>query len=153
LSKGGLRGICNQQISPNPSLQKRGTIQCKSTKRLGTKEHLLRTIHALLRQHPKHLASHIRATPQELALVPPHKQLKNAAKGCGLPIGNLSSQFFANVYLNDLDQFVKHTLKAKRYVRYVDDFVLVHHNKAQLEAWLEQIEQFLAQRLQLKAQK
>ena len=148
--KGGLRGICNQQISPNPSLQKRGTIQCKSTKRLGTQEHLLRTIHALLRQHPKHLASHSRATPQELALVPAHKQLKNAAKGCGLPIGNLSSQFFANVYLNELDQFVKHTLKAKRYVRYVDDFVLVHHNKAQLEAWLEQIEQFLAQRLQLK---
>ncbi|HNA22751.1 MAG TPA: reverse transcriptase domain-containing protein, partial [Agitococcus sp.] len=113
--KGGLRGICNQQISPNPSLQKRGTIQCKSTKRLGTQEHLLRTIHALLRQHPKHLASHSRATPQELALVPAHKQLKNAAKGCGLPIGNLSSQFFANVYLNELDQFVKHTLKAKRY--------------------------------------
>ena len=82
--------------------------------------------------------------------MPPHKQLKNAAKGCGLPIGNLSSQFFANVYLNELDQFVKHSLKAKRYVRYVDDFVLVHHNRAQLQAWLVQIEQFLAQRLQLR---
>ena len=67
----------------------------------------------------------------------------------GLPIGNLSSQFFANVYLDQLDQFVKHTLKAKRYLRYVDDFVLVHHDRAQLQAWHGQIERSLAHRLGL----
>jgi hypothetical protein len=43
----------------------------------------------------------------------------------GLPIGSLSSQFFANVYLHELDHFVKHTLKVRGYVRYVDDFVLL----------------------------
>jgi hypothetical protein len=52
----------------------------------------------------------------------------------GLPIGNLTSQFFANVYLNELDQFVKHTLKVQHYLRYVDDFVLLHAERAQLEA-------------------
>ena len=47
----------------------------------------------------------------------------------GMPLGNLTSQFFANVYLNELDQFVKHKLKAKFYVRYVDDFVILHEDK------------------------
>lgn len=44
----------------------------------------------------------------------------------GIPIGNLTSQLFANVYMNELDQFVKHDLKVKHYVRYTDDFVVVH---------------------------
>lgn len=82
--------------------------------------------------------------------MPPHKRLENAAPGCGIPIGNLSSQFFANVYLNELDQFVKRQLKAKRYLRYVDDFVLVHRDRAVLEGWKAQIEQFLTDRLRLK---
>lgn len=46
-----------------------------------------------------------------------------------MPLGNLTSQFFANVYLNELDQFVKHKLKAKYYIRYVDDFVILHNSK------------------------
>lgn len=66
------------------------------------------------------------------------------------PIGNLTSQFFANVYLNALDQFVKHQLKARWYVRYVDDFVLLHPDPAQLLAWRGQIEDFLRQRHSLK---
>ena len=108
-----------------------------------------RTTHALLRSAPLAAGITLRATPAERAQVPPHKQLANAPKGCGLPIGNLSSQFFANVYLDALDHFAKHTLKAQRYLRYVDDFVLVHRDRAQLAAWQEQIERFLADRLQL----
>lgn len=98
-------------------------------------------------------ATFVRASAAERSRVPVHKWLENAAPGCGLPIGNLSSQFFANVYLDALDQFVKHQLKAQRYLRYVDDFVLVHHDRDQLQAWLTQIERFLADklRLQLKA--
>ena len=61
----------------------------------------------------------------------------------GMPIGNLTSQFFANVYLNELDYFVKHKLKAKYYLRYVDDFVILHNNKKILEDYKEQIEIFL----------
>jgi len=108
-----------------------------------------KTAHTLLRRSPLAQGVDYRCTAQELAQVPAHKRLDNAPAGCGLPIGNLSSQFFANVYLDALDQFVKHTLKAKRYLRYVDDFVLVHHDRAQLAAWQAQIEAFLANRLKL----
>ena len=67
-----------------------------------------------------------------------------------MPLGNLTSQFFANVYLNELDQFVKHTLKVKYYVRYVDDFVILHHNKATLEFYKEKINEFLKNQLLLR---
>lgn len=66
-----------------------------------------------------------------------------AAPGKGMPLGNLTSQFFANVYLNELDQFVKHNLKAKYYLRYVDDFVIVEHRHARLQAYQRQITEFL----------
>ena len=107
----------------------------------------LRATHALLR-HGARIA-HLHATPRQLALVPPHKRLANAPAGCGLPVGNLSSQFLANVYLDALDQFAKHTLKAKRYLRYVDDFVLVHRDRAVLERWQAEIARFLATELRL----
>ena len=67
-----------------------------------------------------------------------------------MPIGNLTSQFFANVYLNELDYFVKHKLKVKYYIRYVDDFVIFHSSKKQLEIWLNQIREFLSNRLLIK---
>ncbi len=82
--------------------------------------------------------------------LPPHKSLFNAPENCGLPIGNLTSQFFANVYLNTLDHFVKHVLKCRFYVRYVDDFILLATTRAQLIQWQQQIEAFLAERLKLK---
>ena len=63
--------------------------------------------------------------------------------GKGMPIGNLTSQFFANVYLNDLDYFVKHNLKAKYYIRYVDDFVILHSSKEMLEFYKAEIKEFL----------
>ena len=110
----------------------------------------LQLTHALLRESPTANGVHYRATPAERALVPLHKRLANAAKGCGLAIGNLSSQFFANVYLDALDQFIKHVLKVPRYLRYVDDFVLVHHDREQLAQWQADIERFLAEKLQLR---
>ena len=106
--------------------------------------------HALLRHDPLRAGVRLRATADELAQVPPHKQLVNAAPGHGLPIGNLSSQFFANVYLDALDQFTKHTLRARRYLRYVDDFVLVHHCREQLAEWQARIVDFLHTRLRLR---
>ena len=82
-----------------------------------------------------------------LARVPAHKSLFNAPADNGLPIGNLSSQFFANVYLDSLDQYAKHQLKARHYVRYVDDFVLLHESPQQLHQWLQAIDAFLPERL------
>ncbi|SDU96614.1 RNA-directed DNA polymerase [Pseudomonas vancouverensis] len=75
--------------------------------------------------------------------VPQHKRLTAQPARLGLPIGNLSSQFFANVYLDALDQFAKHQLGAKHYVRYVDDFVFLHESPQQLNQWLAQVEAFL----------
>jgi hypothetical protein len=115
--------------------------------RAGLSMPALRATHALLR-HGARIA-HRHATPEQQALVPPHKRLANAPAGCGLPVGNLSSQFLANVYLDALDQFVKHRLKAKRYLRYVDDFVLVHRDRAVLERWQAEIARFLAGELHL----
>jgi retron-type reverse transcriptase len=83
-------------------------------------------------------------------LIPDHKSLFKVAPGQGLPIGNLTSQFFANVYLNELDQFVKHTLKAKYYMRYVDDFVILSQDKNQLIKWRDEISSFLEGRLKLR---
>ena len=65
------------------------------------------------------------------------------AKGIGMPLGNLTSQFFANVYLNELDKFIKHKLKARYYIRYVDDFIVLHNNKVILEDYKNQIDEFL----------
>ena len=75
--------------------------------------------------------------------VPQHKRLVAQPARLGLPIGNLSSQFFANVYLDALDQFAKHTLLAKHYIRYVDDFVFLHESPQQLNQWLAEVEAFL----------
>jgi retron-type reverse transcriptase len=71
-------------------------------------------------------------------------------KGVGMPLGNLTSQFFANVYLNELDYFIKHELKIKYYIRYVDDFVILHRSKEQLIFWKEQIDKFLREKLKLE---
>lgn len=67
----------------------------------------------------------------------------------GAPIGNLTSQFFANIYMNEFDQFVKQKLKVKYFVRYTDDFVIVHQNREYLLALKEQVADFLKAELKL----
>jgi len=68
----------------------------------------------------------------------------------GLPLGNLTSQLFANIYLNEFDQFIKHKLKIKHYVRYTDDFVIVDGNKLYLESIIASIRSFLLDKLALE---
>lgn len=82
--------------------------------------------------------------------LPPHKSLFGCGQGKGLPIGNLNSQFFANVYLNGLDQFVKHELKCQYYLRYCDDFILLSTDREQLLAWRARIEHYLRDKLMLE---
>ena len=67
-----------------------------------------------------------------------------------MPLGNLTSQFFANVYLNESDYFIKHKLKVKYYIRYVDDFVILYESKEQLEKWKEEIDKFLKEKLKIE---
>ncbi len=67
----------------------------------------------------------------------------------GIPIGNLTSQLFANLYLNEFDQFMKQQLKVKQYVRYTDDFIMVAADKSDLEKLLPPMRDFLREKLRL----
>ncbi|MBI5219432.1 MAG: hypothetical protein HY958_10930 [Bacteroidia bacterium] len=75
--------------------------------------------------------------------LPPTKSLFHAKKNCGLPIGNLTSQLFGNIYMNPFDHFVKRDLKIKYYGRYVDDFVLIHNDKEYLNSIIPTLYNFL----------
>ena len=75
---------------------------------------------------------------------------KTEKKGRGIPLGNLTSQFFANVFLNELDHFVKQKLNAKYYIRYVDDFVILHESPEVLREYMKEIDSFLRDNLDLE---
>lgn len=77
------------------------------------------------------------------------KSLFDMPEGCGLPIGNLTSQLFSNIYLNDFDHYVKRDLKARYYGRYVDDFYLVDSGKDVLQEHRQAITTYLKERLLL----
>ena len=81
-----------------------------------------------------------------------HQTMPTGRIGCvhkGLPLGNLTSQFLVNVYMNEFDQFVKHTLKAKYYIRYADDFVILDPSRRRLDGLRSRVEHFLNMRLKL----
>lgn len=67
-----------------------------------------------------------------------------------MPLGNHTSQWFANIYLDKFDKLVKHELNAKYYIRYVDDFVIFSNSRTELKNWKEKIDRFLRQKLKLK---
>jgi len=73
----------------------------------------------------------------------------SSAPGRGLPLGNLTSQLFVNIYMNKFDQFVKHKLKARYYIRYADDFVIMSQDKSWLEELLPKVGDFLSEHLKL----
>ena len=70
--------------------------------------------------------------------------------GKGLPLGNLTSQLFVNIYMNEFDQYAKHTLKAKHYVRYADDFVFLSQDREWLVSLLPRIATYLSEKLALE---
>lgn len=74
----------------------------------------------------------------------------NLFESRGIPIGNLTSQVFANIYMNEFDQFIKHKLKVRHYARYTDDFVMVANDPDYLRGLLEPIQEFLTQNLRLE---
>ena len=83
-------------------------------------------------------------------LIPREKSLLFGDRNTGLPIGNLTSQFFANIYLNELDHFVKETLGFERYIRYVDDFIILDEDKEGLKEATNEVGRFLKEKLHLK---
>lgn len=83
------------------------------------------------------------SSPEEFSKIPKRKKLKYSGKGIGIPIGNLTSQLFANVLLNELDQFVKRDLKILKYIRYVDDYISLGASSRECSLWRKEIEEFL----------
>lgn len=76
--------------------------------------------------------------------------LKTNSSKKGMPLGNLTSQFFANVYLNELDYFIKHKLKTQYYIRYVDDFIIFNNSINKLNNWRLKISSFLKEKLEIE---
>lgn len=73
----------------------------------------------------------------------------NESEENGIPLGNVTSQLFANIYLNELDQFIKHKLKIKYYLRYCDDFIIIDENEESLKNLIKPIDNFLEDKLKL----
>lgn len=88
----------------------------------------------------------------EWKYLPLEKSLFCSQKNCGLPIGNLSSQLFSNIYMNIFDQFIKRELRCRNYGRYVDDAYIVSNSKEELLTILPVISNFLENELKLKLQ-
>jgi len=92
----------------------------------------------------------LRGPAEVFEKVPPGKSLLRGPEGRGLPIGNHTSQFFANVYLNEIDQFAKHEFRVRYYLRYVDDLLLLSKDRDDLLAWKAAIDAFLRRNLHLE---
>lgn len=93
---------------------------------------------------------HIKGRRSDWDGLPPSKSLFTSGKGKGLPIGNLTSQIFANFYLNFFDHYVKYDLGIEYYGRYVDDFVIVHEDKDFLIDVQAKLRSFLQAKLMLR---
>ena len=109
----------------------------------------LQTLVTMVVLHDPRPAAEFRSSRAIFDTVPPHKSFLKAERGKGLPIGNLTSQFFANVYLDPFDQFVKHRLKARWYGRYVDDFIVLDSCSKELHDLQEATTSFLRASLRL----
>jgi len=110
-------------------------------------------VRKLLRQvvfHDPRPTAHLQSSQELFDKVPRHKSLMLAPRGFGLPIGNLTSQFLANLYLNELDQFAKHELKAIHYGRYMDDIVVFGQDPVWLNDIYERMEAFVRERLGIR---
>jgi hypothetical protein len=114
--------------------------------------HYLALCEKIIRHRPLAAGAYRLASPRwKWRQVPRHKSLFHAPPGKGLPIGNLTSQFFANVYMNDLDQFVARELKSLclYWQRYVDDILLLSDDPQKLITARDQITKMLSERLKL----
>jgi retron-type reverse transcriptase len=92
----------------------------------------------------------IRGVSSDWSGLPPTKSLFHAQQDCGLPIGNLTSQLFSNIYLDEFDHYVKESLGFEYYGRYVDDFYLVHNDEQYLKRMIPVIREYLWRSVKLE---
>jgi RNA-directed DNA polymerase len=100
--------------------------------------------------HDPTVKCRVKGRREDWAGLPRSKSLFFARAGCGLPIGNLTSQLFGNVYLNQLDHFIKNFLGCRHYGRYVDDMIFAHNDKVFLKNLVPEIRNYLFVNLKLK---
>ncbi len=127
----------------------KGLFNAISKSDLREKENILWLANKIIYHKPQ-LNFNFKGDISKLHRLPPHKTLFKIAPSKGLAIGNLTSQFFANVYMNSFDNFVKRELKVKSYIRYVDDFVLFDTSEKKLENLKIKIENYLKSNLALE---
>ena len=118
-------------------------------KKLVKKDWVLNLCQKVIYNDPKENAV-IQSKKSKFKYLPNYKSLWYCDNSKGLPIGNLTSQFFSNVYLNELDQYIKHKFHCKYYCRYVDDFVILDENPQKLNQIHKEIKEFLWERLRLE---
>ena len=119
-----------------------------STSNLANRDNILWLAHTIIYHNPT--KNYIfQGDKRALKALPPHKSLFKIHPSKGLPIGNLTSQFFANIYMNRFDHYIKRELKARYYLRYVDDFVIFNRYKEVLKRCKESIEWYLSYNLSL----
>lgn len=137
-----------------PSIHKQTLLSLLDSKRalIPNAEAVLKLARIVVEQDPSQSARKL-GNRSRFNRVPGHKRLGSKGPNFGLPIGNLTSQFFGNVYLNALDQFVKRSLGVRHYVRYCDDMVCLHTDPQQLLVYEQKIRSFLKERLKLDLQK
>ena len=105
----------------------------------------LRWLVSLIIDHDPTQNPIVKSPPELFELVPRHKSLFHCPPGKGLPIGNLSSQYFANVYLAPMDQYAKRELGIRWYARYVDDIVMIGHDPKELNRQFDALARFAEQ--------
>lgn len=111
---------------------------------------MLRNLLRVTILHPVATHTHtLSGERKKLDAIPPHKTLLGAGVGKGLPLGSAASQMLANIYLNPLDQFIKHRLRVKGYVRYMDDLLLLGDTPQQLSRHRTAIRDFIQTELKL----
>ncbi len=103
----------------------------------------------LLIRHNSYKNAHYLGATELKAKLPKNKSLQYADTDCGLPIGNLTSQLFSNLYLNAFDHYVKRVLKMKHYGRYVDDFYFVHQDRDYLRSLIPELALYLKEHFHL----
>jgi RNA-directed DNA polymerase len=110
---------------------------------------LIKLCRKIIRHDPTRRCA-VRGHPSDWDGLPPDKSLFLSRSGCGLPIGNLTSQVLANFYLNPLDHYVKHDLGIRYYGRYVDDMVFIHEDRRALADVVVGVRAFLRDSLGLR---
>ncbi len=128
--------------------QIKNTLQAKKHKINFDLSLILSLIETTIFNEPTHNCI-VKGNKKDWNNLPTNKSLFHSESNCGLPIGNLTSQLFGNVYLNQFDHFIKRDLGIKFYGRYVDDFVLIHENKEYLKSLIPILSAYLLSTLKL----